>query len=291
MDKKFLKENNLLEAHKQFMRLCEWSYTPTAIEEDDDQEQQDMANNDPNAMGGNGMPPTDGGMNGGADPNAMGGADPNAMGGDGMPPMDAGMNGGAQDANQDAMGGDGMPPTDGGMNGGADPNAMGGDGMPPMGDMPPMEDEEVIDVDDITNAQEKMNNKVNHVGRELGDVDDKIETLLTSLEKMQQMIDNNNQEIAQFKKEFEKRNPTQTEKLNLRSLDSYPFNVNPKDYWDEKGIDPNSNYSGYADNDEPTDKEYIITNSDVDDFDERAISQSFNIDDELNQDIKKIFGL
>ena len=121
--------------------------------------------------------------------------------------------------------------------------------------------------------------------------DDKIETLLTSLEKMQQMIDNNNQEIAQFKKEFEKRNPTQTEKLNLRSLDSYPFNVNPKDYWDEKGIDPNSNYSGYADNDEPTDKEYIITNSDVDDFDERAISQSFNIDDELNQDIKKIFGL
>lgn len=217
MDKKFLKENNLLEAHKQFMRLCEWSYTPTAIEEDDDQEQQDMTNNDP--------------------------------------------------------------------------NAMGNEGMPPMDDMPPMEDEEVIDVDDITNAQEKMNNKVNHVGRELGNVDDKIETLLTSLEKMQQMIDNNNQEIAQFKKEFEKRNPTQTEKLNLRSLDSYPFNVNPKDYWDEKGIDPNSNYSGYSDNDEPTDKDYIITNSDVDDFDERAISQSFNIDDELNQDIKKIFGL
>ena len=91
MDKKFLKENNLLEAHKQFMRLCEWSYTPTAIEEDDDQEQQDMANNDPNAMGGNGMPPTDGGMNGGADPNAMGGMpmdqgmmDPNMMQDQGM---------------------------------------------------------------------------------------------------------------------------------------------------------------------------------------------------------------
>ena len=282
MDKKFLKENNLLEAHKQFMRLCEWSYTPTAIEEDDDQEQQDMTNNDPNAMGNEGMPPMDG--------NAQGG-DPNAQGGDGMLPMDGGMNGGAQDANQDSMGNEGMQPMDGGMGGGVDPNAMGNEGMPPMDDMPPMEDEEVIDVDDITNAQEKMNNKVNHVGRELGNVDDKIETLLTSLEKMQQMIDNNNQEIAQFKKEFEKRNPTQTEKLNLRSLDSYPFNVNPKDYWDEKGIDPNSNYSGYSDNDEPTDKDYIITNSDVDDFDERAISQSFNIDDELNQDIKKIFGL
>ena len=290
MDKKYLKEHNLLEAHKQFMRLCEWSYTP--INEDDDEQDQDNGQQPPmgadaqndggadsNAMGGdaNGgdMPP----MDGGADPNAMGG---DANGGD-MPPMDGGADPNVMGG--DANGGD-MPPmgADAQNDGGADPNAMGGD-------MPPMEDEEVIDVDDITNAQEKMNNKVNHVGKELGDVDDKIATLLTSLEKMEQMINNNNQEIAKFKQEFEKRNPTQTERLNLRSLDSYPFNVNPKDYWAEKGIDPNSNYSGYGDNDKPTTDEYIITNNDVDDFDEREIEQSFNIADELNQDIKKIFGL
>ena len=290
MDKKYLKEHNLLEAHKQFMRLCEWSYTP--ILEDDDEQDQDNGQQpsmggdaqadgaaNSNAMGGdapmngasdpnvNGdMPP----MDGGADPNAMNGeSDPNANGD--MPPMDGGAD---PNANGD------MPP----MDGGADPNAMGDD-------MPPMEDEEVIDVDDITNAQEKMNTKVNHVGKELGNVDDKIETLLTSLAKMEQMIDSNNQEIAKFKQEFEKRNPTQTERLNLRSLDSYPFNVNPKDYWAEKGVDPNSNYSGYGDNDKSTTDEYIITNNDVDDFDEREISQSFNIADELNQDIKKIFGL
>ena len=89
--------------------------------------------------------------------------------------------------------------------------------------------------------------------------------------------------------EFEKRNPTQTEKLNLRSLDSYPFNVRPTDYWADKG--ENSNYQAYADNSEPTTDEYQVTNSDVDDFSEREIADSFDIEDELNQDIRKIFGL
>ena len=105
------------------------------------------------------------------------------------------------------------------------------------------------------------------------------------------MINNNNQEIQNFKKEFEKRNPTQTEKLNLRSLDSYPFNVSPQKYWADKGMDPNSNYSGYADNDQPTTQEYQLTNNDVDDFDERTIEKSFDVDDDLQQDLKKIFGL
>ena len=278
MNKKYLKENNLYEAHKQFMRLCEWSYMP--LEEEGDEEQ------DPNAGG---MPPMDD-MQG--DPNmggedmggemSMDGQDPNAGG---MPPMD-GEQGDPNMGGED-MGGE-MPMD------GQDP-MMGGEGMPPMDD--PMmddemgEDEEVIDVDDITNAQEKMNDKVNVVGQDLGKVNDKIEALMQSLSNMEQMINNNNAEIASFKQEFEKRNPTQTEKLNLRSLDSYPFNVNPKEYWKEKGIDPNSNYSGYGDNDKPTTQEFEITNNDVDDFDEKMVEDSFNIDDDLQQSIEKIFNL
>ena len=225
MNKEYLKENNLYEAHKQFMRLCEWSFVSRNVMEDDDEEQN--AN----------------------------------MGGD--------MN------QQDPMQGGDMPMGDDPMMGGED-----------MG-----EDEEVIDVEELTDAQEKMNSKVNVVGRNLGDVDDKIETLMQSLSKMEQMINNNNAEIAAFKQEFEKRNPTQTEKLNLRSLDSYPFNVNPKEYWEEKGIDPNSNYSGEADNDKSTTQEFVITNSDVDQFDNKTIEDSFNIDDDLQQSIEKIFNL
>ncbi len=265
MDKKLLKEQNLYEAHKQFMRLCEWSYVPTTLEEEGEEETpQD---------GAEGGAPMDG--------NPMGNGTEGGMSSmDGGMPQD-GAEGGAP------MGGDQM-----GNGAEGDMSPMDG-GMPPIGgdSMSGGEDETVIDVDDITNAQEKMNDKVNVVGQDLGKVDSKIEALLQTLSKMETMINNNNEEIAKFKAEFEKRNPTQTEKLNLRSLDSYPFNVNPKDYWAQKGADPNSNYSGFSNNGEPTTQEYVITNNDVDDFSEREMEDSFDIADELRQDINKIFGL
>ena len=53
MNKKFLKENKLFEAHKQFMKLCEFTYVPTSLEEEDEQ-QQDMMQ-DPNMGGGDMM--------------------------------------------------------------------------------------------------------------------------------------------------------------------------------------------------------------------------------------------
>jgi hypothetical protein len=102
------------------------------------------------------------------------------------------------------------------------------------------------------------------------------------------MIDNNNRNIEALNQEFQKRNPTQTEKLNLRSLDSYPFNVRPDEYWDNKAR--TSNYYAYSDNDEPTTAEYQITNSDVDDFDEREMADSFYVDEDDIQNINKIFG-
>jgi hypothetical protein len=242
---KYLKENNLYEAHKHFKRIVEGFGYGTVEEADDD---QDMNNNDP--MGGE-------------QPQDAGGApmgDPNA---DGMPmdepPMD------------DSMGGD--MPMDDGM---PMDDAMGGD------------EEEVIDVEDITNAEEKVNDKVNAVGRDVVKVNHRIDQLLTAIEKMETMIDSNNNNIEALNQEFQKRNPTQTEKLNLRSLDSYPFNVNPVDYWKQKGM--TSNYDAYFDNQEPTSKEYVITNNDVDDMTERDMAQSFYVDDDLKQDINKIFG-
>lgn len=287
MDKKYLKENNLYEGHKHFMRLCEWSYISRPIEEEGDDENNPLNKDNPMGGGNSNMPQQNGGI---GDKDDMGTGNQ-----DDMPQGDGGL-------------GDDMPPmgNDGQMNGGDMPS-MGGDepmnggDMPSMDDDEPMlddpmmddmgEDEDVIDVDDITDAQEKMNDKINAVGKNLGQVSDKIEALMQSISNMEQMINNNNAEIELFKQEFEKRNPTQTEKLNLRSLDSYPFNVSPKEYWEKKGLDPNSNYSGYGDNNESTTQEYEITNSDVDDFDERTISDSFSVDDDMKQSIEKIFGL
>ena len=268
---KFLKENHLYEAHKQFMRMVEgYGYTEP-IEEAGDEDQPQDGEVDP--MGGD--PSQEGGapMTGGA-PEAMGGApDPTQGGGapTGADPM--------TDGAPDAMGGAPDPMAD--PTGGADPMSTP---APTEGDS----DEEVIDVDDVVKAQEKTNDKVNSVGRDLGTIDRRIEKLLGALENMQGVIDKNNAEIADLKNEFEKRNPTQTEKLNLRSLDSYPFNIHPTDYWKQKAMD--GNYYAYADNDEPTTKEYTITNDDVRDVSD-DIANTFDIPEDDIQDFNKIFNM
>lgn len=275
MDRKYLEENNLINAHNQFMRLCEWSYVKN-VTEDDTEEPQGNQQGEEQPMEDPMQQQGDMGTQG----DSMG--MDNQMGAD-----QQGMNGGQDmmgaDQNQD-MGGE--MPMDNGMQ-----QDMGMDDTMPMDDeeQEPEEEDDVIDVDDITNAQEKMNKKVNSVGKDVEGVEDTIGKLAQALKKVEDMIDSNNEKIEQFQQEFEKRNPTETEKLNLRSLDSYPYNVNPKEYWDSKA--ESSNYSAYGDNQEPTTKEYVITNSDVDDFDERAIADSFKIDDDLDQDIAKIFGL
>lgn len=278
---KYLKENNLFEAHEHFMRLSE-AYIPTVLpEEEIDEEGEDMQ--DPNAMGVQ-------------DPNAMGGADP--MGGGGMPQDPNAM--GGQDPN--AMGGDMNDPMAGDPNStdGADPNGMGGaDPMDDMGMNDPMgedpmdgeleDDGETIDIDGLTKAQDKLNVKQNHIGRDLSKVDTRINTLIDTINNLLTKVDSNNSEIESLKAEFEKRNPTQTEKLNLRSLDSYPFNVKPNEFWAEKA--KQGGYEAYADNDEPTTKEYVITNDDVDNPSDDIANTFFKIDDDDIQTLEKMFNI
>lgn len=246
---KYLKENNLLSAHEHFMKLSE-SYVPNFPEEEVD-EADDQGAQDPNAMGSD---PSQ-------DPSAMGG-DPSAMGGD-----------------PSAMGGD--MSQDPSM--GADPSAMGGD------ESEGQDDGDTIDIDGLTRAQDKLNVKQNHVGMDLSKVDTKIKTLIDTIQNLQDKLDANNSEIESLKSEFEKRNPTQTEKLNLRSLDSYPFNVKPNEYWEKKARQ--GGYDTYSDNDEPTSKEYVITNNDVDNPTRDVADTFFKIDDDDIQTMDKLFKL
>jgi benzoyl-CoA reductase/2-hydroxyglutaryl-CoA dehydratase subunit BcrC/BadD/HgdB len=201
------------------------------------------------------------------DPNAaMGGGDPNAMGG--ADPM------GGQDPN-------------GGMGGDDQMQDLGA-----MGDEDPLGDEEndgsTISVDGLTKAQDKLNVKQNHIGRDLSKVDTRITSLIDTINNLLTKVDSNNSEIESLKAEFEKRNPTQTEKLNLRSLDSYPFNVKPNEYWAEKAKE--GGYQAYSDNAEPTSKEYTITNDDVDNPSDDIAKTFFKIDDDDIQTLDKLFN-
>ena len=286
---KYLKENNLLSAHEHFMKLSE-SYVPNFPEEEVD-EADDQGAQDPNAMGSD--PSQDPSAMGG-DPSAMGG-DPSAMGNDMTqdPSMGADTSMGndmAQDpsmgADPSAMGGDpsmGNDMTQDPSAMGVDPSAMGGD------ESEGQDDGDTIDIDGLTRAQDKLNVKQNHVGMDLSKVDTKIKTLIDTIQNLQDKLDANNSEIESLKSEFEKRNPTQTEKLNLRSLDSYPFNVKPNEYWEKKARQ--GGYDTYSDNDEPTSKEYVITNNDVDNPTRDVADTFFKIDDDDIQTMDKLFKL
>ena len=261
---KYLKENNLLSAHEHFMKLSE-SYVPNFPEEEVD-EADDQGAQDPNAMG--------------SDPSQ----DPSAMGGD--PSMGNDMTQDPSIGADPSMGND--MTQDPSM--GADPSAMGGDPSAMGGDESEGQDDgDTIDIDGLTRAQDKLNVKQNHVGMDLSKVDTKIKTLIDTIQNLQDKLDANNSEIESLKSEFEKRNPTQTEKLNLRSLDSYPFNVKPNEYWEKKARQ--GGYDTYSDNDEPTSKEYVITNNDVDNPTRDVADTFFKIDDDDIQTMDKLFKL
>jgi hypothetical protein len=87
--------------------------------------------------------------------------------------------------------------------------------------------------------------------------------------------------IEDLEQEIVKRNPTPVEKLEMRSLSSYPFNQKLTDYWADK--------EGAYDvmgNNEP--KEYVLKKDDVDaTYSDASIQKSFNtnINDFEEEDI------
>lgn len=158
-----------------------------------------------------------------------------------------------------------QPPMDGNdPMGGAD---MGG-GAPmdmPMGDDMPMdgEEDEVIDVDDLTQSQEATELRID-------DVNSKIENIMSVLSKFNSAITSLDNNISSFKAEMEKRVPTKKEKIQMRSVVSSPYNTTPESYWKDK-MD-NSNYE--ISNDDP--KNFDISEEDVNIGNYCDIQRSFN---------------
>jgi len=250
-------KNTINEIRSNFMHLVEYVSPRDGVDE---------VGEDPNAMGG-------AGQNMGGDPNAMGGADPNAIGG-----ADQSMGG-----DPNAMGGD--PNAMGGANQsmGDDPNAMGS-GQSPEGFAPqgvdqgmamdgmggdqntmgggdtPGPDDDVIEIDDLTDAQEDTEHKVDALTS-------KFERLMSSIDSIEQRINDidahTNQYLGSLKGEMEKRNPTPLQRLTMRSTKSSPYTMTPNEYMNNYAPE---NYSDESDNNGADDPQYKITKGDIDDF-------------------------
>ena len=215
------------------------------------------------SMGGGDPMGGDPGM--GGDPNAAGG-DPNAQGGEATPPEGFQPQGVGQGAPMDGMG--------------ADPNAqgadpMGGDpamGADPMAGDPNAQggDDEVIDVDDLTNSQEETEKKVDALSG-------KFERLMSSLDSLEKRISDidthTNEYLGKLESEFDKRNPTPMQRLTMRSTKSAPYAMTPNEYMNNYAPD---NYSPDDDNNGADDPQYKITKGDIDDFtDYNSVAKEF----------------
>ena len=281
MDKNFVKNNNLNEAVKRFQEIAnykspkqslkEYTFFNKAMVEDD--EQNDGELQQPN---GNMQQP----QNQAPDAQNQGGDMNGQMGGQ-MPPQDAGMaqNGGDMMPQGDAQqGGDMMPQGDMQQDPQMDDMDMGlpqeDDGIETE-EMEP--EDEVIDVDELTQSQEETEYKIDGV-------DERLSQIYSVVQKFSDQLEQQQQNIMNLKDEFEKRNPSQTEKFNLRSQASGPFNQTPTEYWD-KFTQENPNYDVIRNNDvSPSDEqdEFKITKGDISGLNMKNISDTLNIDQKLS---------
>lgn len=276
MDVDLIKKYNLGEQIKRFQQINEYTFitSPMISEDGEDDEQQNMPPQD-NQMGGD---------NGQAPQPPMGqDAQGGGMGNDSNQPMNMPQNpqdGGAMPMNdpQNPQDGGAMP-MDNGQQGGAMMDDMGGNAAP-MGFDDNGESEEqqegdtVIDVDDLTQSQEASEIKIDGV-------DDKLTRILSVINKFGSALLANDRKIDNLRQEFEKRNPSEQEMLNIRSQASYPYSETPKDYWENKKAQ-NPHYNIIYDNDVSTSdeqKQFKIKRDDVRDINVNEIGKSFDIND------------
>ena len=255
MDIKLLKEKKLYDSHKRFKKLYEYTFISNDLNEDDDNPDSSGEEND-DIMNLPDEPPRQ------ETPNSSNDNDINANGND--------LTNNGQETDE--------------VNDGNLDKPELGDTLEDNNEDSDESEDEVIDVDDLTKAQEKSEFKI-------GEVDNKITQLINMVNTFSNKIAQNDEKIEDLKKEFQLRNPTEVERLNLRSQDSMPFTVSPKDYWEDKS--KNSNYKADFNNSvSPNNEkmEYVITNGDISNMNDlKSISDSID-DEDIDLDINKIFG-
>tara|TARA_R100000900_G_scaffold35842_1_gene29596 strand:+ start:1019 stop:1726 length:708 start_codon:yes stop_codon:yes gene_type:complete len=137
---------------------------------------------------------------------------------------------------------------------------------PAMEEMPSEEGEVEVDVTDIVDKAEEAKEEAAGASSKIDDLLGKFSELEEKLTGMDQIIT----KMDELEQEVKDRNPSPTEKLSMRSMDSFPYTVKLTDFWNDK--------EGYdATGEEGEEEEYTLTKKDIDDdYSEVDIRSSFN---------------
>lgn len=162
------------------------------------------------------------------------------------------------------VGGDDEADVDGGF-GDTD---MGGDPMMDSG-----EEEVEVDVTDLIKTSNELKTSSIETNQKMADLIDKFNVLsgqISKMSKLGQNIEVLDKKIKDVETEIIRRNPTPTEKIEMRSLDSFPYNIKLSDFWSDNA----DKLAGEPEQDKP--KEYVLTKADVDNYSESDIKNSFS---------------
>jgi hypothetical protein len=155
--------------------------------------------------------------------------------------------------------------------------------LPPTPDMsmdttssPEMDSTEEIDITDLVDMTKSIKKDLEDKQQDHGTIVSKMDDVFTKLgdleQKLAQMdqvmakIDQLGMEVQQIKPE------TPVEKLEMRSLDSYPFNEKPAEFFDHKQDEMRASGKN----------EYILTKDDVENYDP-TIMTSFNPEEDKDE--------
>ena len=153
------------------------------------------------------------------------------------------------------------------------------DGAAPMdaAPAPEMDSTEEVDITDLVNMTKSLKKDIEGTQTDhstvIGKMDDvftKLDDLASKLSEMDTLV----QKIEQLGAEVKQMKPeTPQEKLEMRSLDSYPFNQKPTDFFSQKQEEMRASGKN----------EYILTKDEVNDFTPETLRDTFNDTGEENE--------
>ena len=171
----------------------------------------------------------------------------------------------------------GAPPTDP-----AAPPAPGGDlgaGAPPPADAaggstapiePPADQSEEVDITDLVNMNKSIKDDVDKMKTDNSGVVNKMDDLFIKLNDLEAKLGEMNKIVSKIDELGAKidsvKPKTEVEKLEMRSLDSYPFNQKPQEFFANKQAEMRQTGKN----------EYVLTKDDVNNFSADDMKTSFN---------------
>lgn len=134
----------------------------------------------------------------------------------------------------------------------------------------PTDTTEEIDITDLVNMTKSIKNDVEKGSMLNNDNASKMDSVFTKLNDLEAKLGEMNDiimKIDQLGSKIESMKPiTPEERLEMRSLDSYPFNQTPQQFFDIKKGQMRASGKN----------EYVLTKQDIDNYSKNQIEQSFN---------------